>query len=150
MRVAKRIRQVLVTLGLLSVTTATAATVLPAVSASATTYPVAYQYSSWLRPTVRPGFIAIGGDGGLQYRHISWKNGGWWMNSAKGYGTRFADNCIPNCALGTFIKTPATIKLSQVKLHNGRRYFSRMDVVYGHRHHMVTYHYSSGWGYPIP
>lgn len=107
---------------------AAAAALGAAVPASASTATVAYGFgyssnSGWGHPLVRPGYLYIG-NGEVFVKNITWGSWGHW--SASGHGTRWTDNCIPNCAQGTYHKKGIHIALWRVRYHNGQRYFSRM------------------------
>jgi hypothetical protein len=103
-----------------------------ATGASARTLPVVYgvypygAVPSWHEPTVRPPSAAFGTDGVLWVRSLRWHY--WNKASAYARGTRWADNCIPNCAQGTYKKSPASLTMWRVRWHSGQRYFTRMTM----------------------
>ena len=65
---------------------------------------------------------------------------GWtsWRSTAFGSGIFAVNNCIPSCASGKYIKYPILTVLwraGQWPHHPGKRYFSRMTVIFtGSKH----------------
>jgi len=102
----------------------------PAAAADRLPLPVAYNgQDGWGRGTVRLSTIYVGGpDTFLRVSH--WSH--WAAGSAFAWGTLWADNCQPNCAVGHYTKYPAEVNLSQVAARRGVSYFSRMRLRYFH------------------
>jgi hypothetical protein len=98
-------------------------------AATAPQLPVAYGFdghSGWHGGQIRPHAIYFGAGGSLLVRDITWVR--WRDGSAAGRGTRLADNCIPNCAAGTYANSSASLTLWRVRDRAGQRYFSRMTI----------------------
>jgi hypothetical protein len=57
-----------------------------------------------------PSSIGFSADGGNVVTGIVWSS--WTASGARGRGTSYLDNCVPNCAQGTMTAVPATITLS--------------------------------------
>jgi ABC-type lipoprotein export system ATPase subunit len=57
-----------------------------------------------------PSTIGFSADGGNIVTGIIWSS--WTATGARGRGTSYLDNCVPNCAQGTTTAVPATITLS--------------------------------------
>jgi hypothetical protein len=91
--------------------------------------PVTYGFdggSGWQHSQVRPHEIYFGAGGSLLVRGLTWLS--WTENSAVGSGVRWADNCRPTCATGTYAKVQAEMTLSRLRSHDGSSYFSRMTM----------------------
>lgn len=124
-RLRRAIGAVLVMCGLAAGTVMTAAPV-----ASASAVPVVYGSRGgglgWSDSAVKPGAFYWGTGGTLFVRPLSWSS--WVAASAYGRGTRWWDTCKPNCAQGTYWKSPASITLWGVASHNGVSYFSHLTL----------------------
>jgi hypothetical protein len=126
----------------------TAATVIGVTAAaSAQPLPVAYGFdgaSGWQHGQVRPHDIYFGAGGSLLVRGLTWSN--WAQGSAVAHGVRWADDCTPTCAAGTYAKSRATLTLSAVLVHAGLRYFSKLTLQWtaNDRKHETVFHWSSG------
>jgi hypothetical protein len=124
-----------------------AASASTAQAAQAATTPVVYKYDGWFRPAVRPGLIHLSGDSTLWYSKLTWSR---WpgtstdTTSAKATGYRYADDCIPNCALGTIHKTHATVWVKKIRFHNGTPYLHIMNAVFGRNGHTESFAYTTG------
>ena len=82
-------------------------------------------------PAVRPHVVLIAcGDGALfvRIRHYRY----WRAGEAVGRGAVWADDCDPNCAAGTFHRTPARVRLFRPVTTSTGRVFSRLAVRYHH------------------
>ncbi len=113
-------------------------------ASSAQTPPVVYGFdgsSGWQHGQVKPQVIDFGAGGSLFVRGLRWA--GWSQENAVGRGVRWADSCTPDCASGNYLKSPATLTLSGVKVHAGLRYFSRLAVQWktGDRMHVYVFHW---------
>src|SRR5580658_4005020 len=98
-------------------------------AASAAPLPLAYGFdgsTGWQHGDVRPHAIYFGTGGSLLVRGLAWS--GWTQQAATASGVRWADGCTPNCAAGTYSRTPATLALSDVRIHDGVRYFARLTM----------------------
>jgi hypothetical protein len=100
--------------------------VLSPPSASASSLPVMSGSIGWHDTYVRPQAIYFGAGGNLFVRPVHWRS--WTQVSAYGQGTRWANQCIPTCAQGTYLKSPASLTMWRVRWHHHRRYFSRMTM----------------------
>jgi hypothetical protein len=110
-----------------------------------------YGSNGWHGGQVRPHAIYFGAGGSLFVRPISWRY--WRQSAAYGRGTRWANNCVPDCARGAFSKLPASLMIWRVRWHNHRRYFSRMTVRWTTRdgaHHMYVYRWGILDGGTVP
>jgi len=58
----------------------------------------------------QPSYIGISGDSTLQISSITWQS--WGSTTATGTGDYQGNNCVPDCAGGSWSNTPATIVLS--------------------------------------
>jgi len=105
--------------------------------ASASTVPVIYAtFGSWQHPQVRPHTFGLGANWWLSY--MRWSR---WSSQASGHGS---DNWS-NGNAGTLHRWPSTVTLSNVKLHNGHRYYSAMKITSrGHQTIRLTYR-RGGW-----
>jgi hypothetical protein len=62
-------------------------------------------------PVVEPSTIVLAcGDGNALLTHLSWSS--WTATTATGSGYYTHNTCTPNCALGTFVSVPASVRLS--------------------------------------
>ncbi len=66
---------------------------------------------------VKPKQITVSGDGSGYVDGLSWT--GWGTPRATATGTLRVDNCVPNCAQGTFTGYPATVTLAGLKEYQG-------------------------------
>lgn len=120
-----------------------------AASPASQALPVTYGFDGhqgWAHGAVRPHALYLGAGGSLFVRRVRWI--GWSQAGARGSGTRWADNCVPSCAAGSFARSAATITLSRVRTHHGQRYFSRMRIAWraGGKPHQQTFRWSAGTG----
>ena len=61
-------------------------------------------------PSVRPATIMLAcGDGNAFLAHLVWAS--WTATGATGAGVFTHNQCVPNCALGTFVSVPARVEL---------------------------------------
>ena len=62
-------------------------------------------------PSVKPAsFILACGDGNAALEHLRWTS--WTATAATATGSFTHNTCIPDCADGTFVSAPATVRLS--------------------------------------
>ncbi len=73
-----------------------------------------------------PSQIIVSGDGSAFITGLVWT--GWGLPSATGSGTLKLDNCIPNCAQGTFTPYQVTVVLSDLTPYGGRAAYATMLV----------------------
>lgn len=59
---------------------------------------------------IKPVAIYLSADGTGDIGHISWQS--WTADKAVGTGTKYLNNCIPNCAQGTQSQVSATLVFS--------------------------------------
>jgi energy-coupling factor transporter ATP-binding protein EcfA2 len=83
-----------------------------------------------------PSTVDFSGDGGNVVTGITWSS--WTATGARGRGTSYLDNCVPNCAEGYTVAVPAEIYLSVPV--NGQ------FTVMRERRAGAT----SAWTYPVP
>jgi hypothetical protein len=98
-------------------------------AASASPLPLAYGFdgsAGWQHGVIKPRDIDFGAGGGLLLRGLSWAS--WTQRTAVGSGVRWEDDCTPDCAAGAYVKSPARLTLSDVRVHAGLRYFARMTM----------------------
>jgi hypothetical protein len=91
--------------------------------------PVVYGFagaSGWQHPGIQPPSVNFGAGGSLLIRGLRWAS--WGHEQAIAHGSRWADNCVPNCAQGKYAKVPAELTLSGVRLHDGVRYYSKLTT----------------------
>jgi hypothetical protein len=62
---------------------------------------------------VKPKEITVSGDGSGYVDSLSWA--GWGTPRAIATGTLRVDDCVPNCAQGTYTGYPATVTLAGLK-----------------------------------
>ena len=78
-------------------------------------------------PVQRPLQIMLTcADGGMFVTDISWKT--WTETGATGTGTYSQNMCDPNCAEGTRVNTPVSIKLSGPFAYKGRNLLKTLDI----------------------
>jgi hypothetical protein len=124
---------------------------LTAPAAGAPPPPVMYGSGGWQDGRARPAAVYFGTGGSLFIRPVHWRS--WTINSAYGRGTRWADNCVPTCAGGTYQRSPASLRLWRVRRHGHQRYFSRMTVRWttsGGVRHQVLYRWGNPYGGTVP
>jgi hypothetical protein len=93
----------------------------------------ALQHVSWAHPMVRPGQAHFGLSCEVGIHRMRWRD--WRRSSAFGHGSFLLFNGFG------FNNRPATITLSRVRLHKGRRYFSHLIIVWraaNGRHHKLA------------
>ena len=78
-------------------------------------------------PVQRPLQIMLTcADGGMIVTDITWNT--WTSSIATGKGTYSQNMCDPNCADGTRVDVPVTIKLSKPFEHKGRNVLKTLDI----------------------
>ena len=78
-------------------------------------------------PVQRPLQIMLTcADGGMLVTDITWNT--WTSNSATGKGKYSQNMCDPNCAEGTRVNVPVTIKLSGPFEYKGRNLLKTLDI----------------------
>ena len=78
-------------------------------------------------PVQRPTEIMLTcADGGMIVTDITWNI--WVKTGATGAGTYSQNMCDPNCAEGTRVDTPVSIKLSNLFKHKGRNILKTLDI----------------------
>jgi hypothetical protein len=98
-----------------------------AAASSSQPLPVAYGFegaSGWVNPAVKPHDLYFGAGGSLQVRGLRWES--WTQNAAIARGVRWTDNCVPDCASGSYAKAQVELTLSRVRKHRGSDYFTRV------------------------
>ena len=78
-------------------------------------------------PVQRPLQIMLTcADGGMIVTDITWNT--WTETGATGTGTYSQNMCEPNCAEGTRVDLPVSIKLSNLFKHKGRNILKTLDI----------------------
>lgn len=75
-------------------------------------------------------FVLACADGNSALQHLSWQT--WQQSSAYGGGTWLINDCVPNCAQGTFHKYPALVVLwrpEPLPGQPGMHYFTRLTMI---------------------
>lgn len=100
----------------------------------------------------KPIQIVYSGDGqaflagtGSTSSHLVWTT--WSSRQGRGRGADWHNNCVPNCAEGTFTAYPATVRVYRPRRVAGYLLFTRMTTTYirtqppypGYRRPAVTY-----------
>jgi hypothetical protein len=96
---------------------------------------------------VRPSqFVIACADGGIRLSHLSWQT---WGSTAYGGGTFVENDCVPNCAEGTYYYFPVLTVLwrPQALPSGGGQYFTRLTEIFTGKHCMPGY---NGSTYCIP
>lgn len=75
----------------------------------------------------KPSTVLLSGDGSGLMKSVRWS--GWGTPVATGFGIYELDNCVPDCAQGTYRSSPATITLSGLTRYaGGKRAYADMVV----------------------
>jgi hypothetical protein len=75
----------------------------------------------------QPETILLSGDGSIFVNDLAWT--GWGSEGATGHGTLKIDNCVPNCAQGSFKDYEATIVVDDLTPYGGgKRAYDTMNV----------------------
>jgi hypothetical protein len=87
------------------------------------------------RPQAHPATIMLACDDGNAYLSgLHWTT---WQSTAAAAGLWRINDCVPDCAAGTFHTFPATVKLWQPELlpgHAGLRFYSKITISLPHGH----------------
>jgi hypothetical protein len=87
------------------------------------------------KPQVHPAALTLACDDGNAYLSgVRWAS---WGPSATATGTWRINDCVPNCAAGTFHGFPAAVRLwrpEPLPHHAGTAYYSRITIVLPDRH----------------
>ncbi len=79
-------------------------------------------------PVIRPTTLYLScGDGGLSVTDITWSS--WGSASAYGNGTLHVNNCVPDCADGTYSNYPSGIEVSNPNDSSGVAVFQDVSVI---------------------
>jgi hypothetical protein len=74
-----------------------------------------------------PATILLSGDGSIFVNDLAWT--GWGSEGATGHGTLKIDNCVPNCAQGSFKDYEATIVVDNLTPYGGgKQAYDTMNV----------------------
>jgi hypothetical protein len=119
-------------------------------ASSSASPPVAYGFdgsSGWAHGQVKPRAIYFGAGGNLLVRGLNWIS--WSQGAAVGRGVRWFNRCVPTCAAGKYIKVPAEMSLSRVRIRDDVSYFSRITLQWtiGGRRYKSAYRWSNA---PVP
>jgi hypothetical protein len=78
-------------------------------------------------PVQRPAEIMLTcADGGMVVTEISWQT--WTQSVASGNGIYSENLCEPDCADGTRVEVPVTVKLSEPFEYKGRNVLRRLEI----------------------
>jgi hypothetical protein len=83
------------------------------------------------KPVVRPKEFLVFCDGSNDLIKLSWS--AWNTTEATGTGVQFINNCVPNCASGTWKRENVLVVLwrgEPVAHHKGQRAYSKMTLLY--------------------
>jgi hypothetical protein len=81
------------------------------------------------RPAVEPGTIVLAcGDGNALLTHLTWSS--WTPTTAAATGDYTHNTCSPDCAQGTFVSTPATVRLGYPIETGAGREFAMISYTY--------------------
>ncbi len=96
-----------------------------AASGGRTYYP---QGQSPSDPVYRPRLLAVAGEGSFVVEKMRWSS--WGRRSARGRGVGAQDDCVPDCATGTFHRAPARVRLWRPRSRCGNRIWKRMTLTW--------------------
>lgn len=74
----------------------------------------------------RPNTLELTGDGTLYVGHVQWTS--WGGDTATGTGTASYHGCTPNCASAPVSTASVSIRLSNVRICSGRRYYAALTL----------------------
>ena len=117
--------------GLMSLVVVTLAAVVLLIPASALAgTPKTFVTYDCVHQAMQPSSIRFGCDGSYYVDHVSWNF--WWLRHAHATGVFHIDDCIPNCAHGTFHTRKGTVNLTGREFCSTRQkfLFKRATVVY--------------------
>jgi hypothetical protein len=78
---------------------------------------------------VEPSSIVLAcGDGNASLTHLIWTS--WTATKAAGYGYYTHNTCTPDCADGTFVSAPATVRLGYPMETSAGREFAQISYTY--------------------
>jgi hypothetical protein len=75
---------------------------------------------------VRPGQLALSGDGTLEVSGVTWV--AWGGSRATGSGTAEYHGCTPSCAAAKTHRAAVAITLSNVRTCKGKRYYTHVAL----------------------
>ncbi len=67
-------------------------------------------------------------DDGVRIEGLSWA--GWTATTARGHGTLWENQCVPDCAEGKFARYPVAVTLFAVKPSSEGPWFSRLTLTW--------------------
>ncbi len=74
----------------------------------------------------RPKTLELTGDGTLFVSQVQWNS--WGSDTASGTGTASYHGCTPNCAQAPVSTASVAIRLSNIRICGGRRYYSALTL----------------------
>ena len=74
----------------------------------------------------RPKTLELTGDGTLSVGQVQWNS--WGGDTASGTGTASYHGCTPNCAAAPVNTASVAIRLSNIRICAGRRYYSSLTL----------------------
>lgn len=112
--------------------------------ASAAPVHAAVSHKVWVRDCpgdkykVAPkGFVVACGDGNTYLEKITWSN--WGARRAHGQAQLWVNECVPNCASGTFVHEAAAVTLTRLAERHGRWDYGYVTVIPSPpNHHHLT------------
>lgn len=108
-----------------STTPASTTSTTSATATSASTAPVYFQ--GVVGPAaLRPATLQLTGDGTLAVEHVQWTS--WGGPVAAGTGNAIYHGCNPNCAEAQVRTAVVSVRLSDVRVCGGRRYYSGLTL----------------------
>ena len=80
--------------------------------------------------STKPSSIVLAcADDGVRVEGLTWAD--WTLAAARGHGTLWENQCVPNCAEGKFAKYPVTVTLSAAEPSSKGPWFSRLTLAWG-------------------
>lgn len=81
--------------------------------------------------STKPSSIVLAcADDGVGVEGLTWA--AWTPTAARGHGTLWENQCVPNCAEGKLAKYPVAVTLSAVEPSSKGPWFSRLTITWGH------------------
>lgn len=81
-------------------------------------------------PVYRPHVLQVAGEGSFVVEKAHWRH--WGSRTARGRGIGAQDDCVPDCADGSFHRAPAKILLWRPRVRCGNRIWTRMTLTWVH------------------
>ena len=78
------------------------------------------------RPAQKPSALQLTADGTLEVERVQWS--GWGGPDATGTGNASYHGCTPNCAAARVHTAVVSVRLSDIRVCGGRRYYSGVSL----------------------